>query len=81
MVLSGVFLLGLSDNLVLIVNDQSGIWQFHAIRSLVTAIIVISFANIIGHDLRPKKPLFVLLRSVFLSGAMVCYFGGFLFFQ
>ena len=76
LVLSGVFLLGLSDNLVLIVNDQSGIWQFHAIRSIVTAIIVISFAKIIGHDLRPKKPLFVLMRSVFLSGAMVCYFGG-----
>ncbi len=81
LVLSGVFLLGLSDNLVLIVTDQSGIWQFHAIRSLVTALIIISFAKMIGHDLRPKKPLFVLMRSVFLSGAMICYFGGFLFFQ
>ena len=76
LVLLGVFLLGLSDNLVLIINDQSGIWQFHAIRSLITAIIIISFARIIGHDLRPKKPLFVLMRSVFLSGAMICYFGG-----
>ena len=76
LVLSGVFLLGLSDNLVLIINDQSGIWQFHAIRSLITAIIIIVFAKIIGHDLRPKKPLFVAVRSIFLSGSMICYFGG-----
>ena len=76
LVLIGVFLLGLSDNLVLIINEQSGIWQFHAIRSLITAIIIISFAKIVGHDLRPKKPLFVIVRSLFLSGAMICYFGG-----
>ena len=76
LVLLGVFLLGLSDNLVLIINEQSGIWQFHAIRSLITAIIIISFAKIVGHDLRPKKPLSVLVRSLFLSGAMICYFGG-----
>ena len=76
LVLSGVFLLGLSDNLVLIVTDDSGIWQFHAIRSLITAIIIFSFAKIIRHDLRPKKLLFVMLRSIFLSGAMICYFGG-----
>ncbi len=76
LVLLGVFLLGLSDNLVLIINEQSGIWQFHAIRSLITAIIIISFAKIVGHDLRPKNPLSVLVRSLFLSGAMICYFGG-----
>ena len=76
LVLLGVFLLGLSDNLVLIINEQSGIWQFHAIRSLITAIIIISFAKIVGHDLRPKKPLSVLVRSLLLSGAMICYFGG-----
>ena len=76
LVLLGVFLLGLSDNLVLIITDESGIWQFHAIRSLITAIIIISFAKIIGHNLRPKKPLFVIVRSIFLSGAMICYFGG-----
>ena len=75
LVLSAVFLLGLSDNLVLLISDQSSIWQFHAIRSLMTAFIILVFAKSIGHDLKPKRPLFVLLRSLFLSCAILSYFG------
>ena len=76
LVLLGVFLLGLSDNLVLFVNDETGIWQFHAIRSSFTVILIVSLAVIFRQDIRPKKPLFVIFRSLLLSGAMICYFGG-----
>ena len=76
LVLSGVFLLGLSDNLVLIVTDQSGIWQFHAIRSLVTAVIVISFAKIIQvHDdlsaMKTNRELDILMPVVLAIQTMV----------
>ncbi len=76
LILLGVFLLGLSDNLVLLINDETGIWQFHAIRSSITAIIIVGTAVIFKYDIRPKKPQFVILRSLLLSGAMICYFGG-----
>ena len=75
-ILIGVFLLGLSDNLVLFINDETGIWQFHAIRSFITTLLIIGLVIIFRYDIRPKKPLFVLLRSIFLSAAMICYFGG-----
>ncbi len=76
LILSGVFLLGLSDNLVLLINDETGIWQFHAIRSLITSILIFGIAVLFGHDVRPKNLLPVVIRSLFLSGAMICYFGG-----
>ena len=76
LILIGVFLLGLSDNLVLLINDETGIWQFHAIRSFITTLLIIGLVIIFRYDIRPKKPLFVLLRSIFLSAAMICYFGG-----
>ena len=75
-ILIGVFLLGLSDNLVLIINNETGIWQFHAIRSVIMTLLIIGSVIIFRYDIRPKKPLFVLLRSIFLSAAMICYFGG-----
>ena len=76
LILLGVFLLGLSDNLVLLINDETGIWQFHAIRSLITAILIVGIVVIFKYDITPKKPLFVILRSLLLGGAMICYFGG-----
>ena len=75
-ILIGVFLLGLSDNLVLFINDETGIWQFHAIRSAVTTLFIIGLVSIFRYNIIPKKPLFVFLRSIFLSAAMICYFGG-----
>ena len=79
LILLGVFLLGLSDNLVLLINNETGIWQFHAIRSLITSIFIAGIAIIFRHDLRPKKPMLVMLRSLLLSAAMICYFGSLYF--
>ena len=79
LILLGVFLLGLSDNLVLLINNETGIWQFHAIRSLITSILIAGIAIIFRHDVRPKKPMLVMLRSLLLSAAMICYFGSLYF--
>ncbi|GIS15740.1 MAG: hypothetical protein CM15mP117_11720 [Alphaproteobacteria bacterium] len=65
-ILIGVFLLGLSDNLVLLINDETGIWQFHAIRSFITTLLIIGLVIIFRYDIATQKTI-ICFVAVYIS--------------
>ena len=78
-VIAAMALLGLTDNLVILVTDQAGLWQFHLLRALLGLPLIMLAAQITGRSLRPVRVFAVLARSVFVSLAMVLYFGALAF--
>ena len=74
LVLLAVTMLGLIDNFVRLIAAEAGLWQFHLTRSVLVAAILGAGAALFRWRLRPRRLLPVAARSVFLSGAMVCYF-------
>lgn len=72
-------LLGLSDNLVILVADDTGLWQFHFIRSALALPLILIVAAAYQRRLRPVRPVAVVLRSFFVSLSMVFYFGALAF--
>jgi drug/metabolite transporter (DMT)-like permease len=75
MILSGMAIIGLIDNFIRIIAQESGLWQFHLIRSAVVCAILFVLARWQGWTIRPNNWSSVILRSGFASGAMVLYFG------
>lgn len=75
LILAGMMTLGLTDNFVPFVTDESSLWQFHLIRGgLVVAALSVAAAFGFG-AVRPIRPLAVAGRSLFTAGAMLIYFG------
>lgn len=73
--LAGMFVLGVSDNLIVLVSETSSLWVFHAARSAV-AIPLIALLALIGlGTLRAKRPWMVLARNFFTATALLIYFG------
>lgn len=75
MVLGGMVLLGFTDNLVRLVADAAGLWQFHLTRSAFALPMLFAAALVFGLPLRPRRPAAVLARSGAQTGAMLLYFG------
>ena len=74
-ILVGMATLGLSDNLVILVANDSSLWQFHLMRSLmVMAMLGLAAAVGLG-ALRPKRWLAVAGRSAAQAIALLIYFG------
>ncbi|SEV96915.1 EamA-like transporter family protein [Cognatiyoonia koreensis] len=74
-VLAGMMTLGLTDNFLRYVTEDSSLAQFHFIRGAF-AFAMLAIAAAFGWGIiRPKKPLAVLGRSALVTGAMVIYFG------
>lgn len=73
--LTGMFVLGISDNLIVLVSDVSSLWLFHAARSAVAMplIVVLSFFGL--GVLRANRPAWVVLRNFFTATALLIYFG------
>lgn len=76
MVLGGMALFGLIDNLMRLAAAEGGLWQFHFLRGLLAVAMLLPAALIFGARLRPHRPRAVALRTLFNSLAMVIYFGG-----
>ncbi len=74
-ILAGMATLGLSDNFTLYVTDDSSLWQFHLIRSLVALAIIGVIAMFGVGVIRPKRPWAVFARSVIQGISMLIYFG------
>lgn len=70
-----MFVLGVSDNLIVLVSDASSLWLFQAARSAV-ALPMIAVLTLLGlGTLRAKRPAWVLLRNFFNATALLIYFG------
>ncbi|SFS15611.1 DMT family transporter [Yoonia litorea] len=74
-VLVGMATLGFSDNLIVHLTDDSSLWQFHLMRSLmVLAMLGLVAASGFG-GLRPRRWTAVAGRSAILGVALLIYFG------
>lgn len=74
LIIACMAILGLADNMLRFVSVEIGLWQFHAVRGAFVALVVLIGAKIAGWPVRPKKPVAVILRTVFQSASMVFYF-------
>lgn len=79
LVVAAMAVLGLSDNLVLPLAGETGVWQFHLVRSLMALPMILCVALLYGLRLRPVHARAVALRSLLVAGSMFCYFGALAF--
>lgn len=75
LILGGMVVLGLTDNLVRLIADLAGLWQFHLLRSAMALPLLALGAAFLGLGLRPIRPGAVALRSATQTAAMLLYFG------
>ena len=75
MILIYAGLVGFADNYVRIVAAEAGLWQFHAVRSVLALPLIAAIALVLRHRLMPHNPRAVMARSVIHGLAMLGYFG------
>lgn len=68
-------LIGFTDNFVQVIAQEAGLWQFHATRTAMAAVLFLLAAPVFGLVLRPRNGRAVAARSAVLAGAMLIYFG------
>ena len=73
-----LFMLGFQDSIVKLTSDEVSLWQFQTIRAAINLTLLILLTRIIwGTKCPPPKRVWVVaLRSLFLVGAMLCFFSG-----
>lgn len=71
--------LGISDNLVIPLADDTGVWQFHLVRSAMALPMILFVVFFGGYRLRPVRPGAVAVRSLLVASSMFCYFGALAF--
>lgn len=72
-------LIGFTDNYVRVIAAETGLWQFHAIRTAMAMVLLGGVAAALGWRLRPVRLGAVLARSALHGAAMVIYFGALAF--
>lgn len=74
LMISAMAIIGVIDNVVILLADTIGLWQFHLSRALLMLPLIagLSFLGLGG--LRPKRLRPVILRSVLITLAMLFYF-------
>lgn len=74
-VLAGMATLGLSDNFLVNLADESSLWQFHTFRAaiILPVLMILSFFGF--GRIRATKVAGVMLRSVCFGLSMLIYFG------
>lgn len=78
-ILFGMVLLGFTDNFVRVIAAESGLWQFHALRSALAVPLMVVAALILGMPLRPRRWKAVAVRSGVQGASMLIYFGALAF--
>ena len=73
--LSGMFVLGVADNLIPMISDRSSLWLFQAARSSATVPLLIVLSLFGLGTLRAIRPFHVLARNFFTGTALLIYFG------
>lgn len=78
LMVGALFLLGFQDSIVKLASDSLSLWQFQMFRAAINLILLILLTRVIwGTGCPPPKRFWaVALRSLFLVGAMLFYFGG-----
>jgi drug/metabolite transporter (DMT)-like permease len=74
-VLGFAVIIGFTDNFVRVIASDAGLWQFHAVRTLMALALLAVAARPLGLRLRPLRPRAVAARSAVHGSSMVLYFG------
>ena len=74
LLVTGISILGLSDNFVPYVSQDIGLGQFHFMRSFSALVCILVLAALTGFSLRPVNWPAVLIRTVLLAASMGLYF-------
>ena len=78
-VVAAMAILGMTDNMVVMVADEAGLWQFHAVRALMGLPIILIAARVSKARLWPVNLRAVVMRSLLVSASMFFYFGALAF--
>lgn len=73
--LTGMFVLGVTDNLIPLISGISSLWLFQTARTAVTIPLMIVLAILGFGTLRALRPRWVLARNFFTATALLIYFG------
>ena len=78
LMVGSLFMLGLQDGFVKLASSDISLWQFQMIRAAINLVLLVLLTRIIwgAASPRPQRLWAVALRSLLLTGAMVCFFGG-----
>lgn len=68
-------LIGFTDNFVRLIAAETGLWQFHAMRTAMAAVLFLLAARPLRLRLAPHDWPALALRSAMHAGAMLIYFG------
>ena len=74
LMIAAMTIIGVIDNFIAPLSRHMGLWQFHFIRALMAAPLVVGLSLIGLGSLRPLRWWAVALRSVLLGIAMLFYF-------
>lgn len=72
--LSGMLVLGATDNLIVLIAETSSLWMFQTLRAIVAVAVLLSLAGLGVISLRAKRPFWVILRNSFTALALLIYF-------
>ena len=75
LIFASMAIIGLIDNFIPVIAQHSGLWQFHALRSLIAVAILTFIIRARGRSVIPKKKLAVFIRSTIIAMSMLLYFG------
>ena len=79
LVLVYAMIIGFTDNYVIVIAAEAGLWQFHFTRTLMALVLLGAVALLFRRRLRPVNPGAVMARSAIHGTAMVIYFGALAF--
>ncbi len=74
LMISAMAIIGVIDNVVVLLAETIGLWQFHLSRSLLMLPLIAGLSLMGLGNLRPKRLGPVVLRSVLITLAMLFYF-------
>ena len=75
MIVGAMSIIGLIDNFIRIIAEESGVWQFYLFRAAVSCTIVSVYLFYKRQRFLPQRIWAVALRSVLTAGAILIYFG------
>lgn len=74
LMISAMAIIGVVDNVVILLAETIGLWQFHLSRAVLMLPLIVGLSLLGFGGLRPRRLGPVVLRSVLITLAMLCYF-------
>lgn len=75
LMVAAMALIGVIDNLIALVAEHIGLWQFHMMRAALAIPLIIVLSVLGLGKLAPNSLWRVAVRSILLGVSMLCYFG------